>query len=251
MNPSGLTLVRYRSAAALCWFVCTFAGCGDYVSSDRLLAVLVEADAGARLRTSRAGATSEPFVPGAQIHQGDSIETDADSTATVSLLPGVFLRVNRGSFATVEALKLIKSGDDMNYSVGSRQARVRLNSGSICATTPDLITHVDLQIITAAGVLIVPALTSCCVMSEGEVVHAAVTEGQLTFSGDDDSAEPVVIQAGEYADLRKTGGSAASSVRRAAEGPVTWQHLADEIALEQSANRSSILRRGGAPVEAK
>jgi hypothetical protein len=202
----------HRQIARLVFVILTLAGCHDTPGS-RILAEIQES-AG---NTFLLGPSGEPasrilLRPGATISTGHTIETDRGATATISLMPALLLRLNPESSVSIQKLLLVKRGNALEYPMKSRQARLRLISGSFSASTPPIIAHVDFEISTPAGTAIAPALTVFSVGLDGEKVRAVVAQGQLRFRSKNGELGETVTER-QFAEWNATSGAVITTPR--------------------------------------
>ncbi len=220
-------------------------GC-DYVATKGLLGRLIDAR-GAVVQSSAAnGAAATPAAAGTNVQRGDTIRTAAGGSATICLLPGLFLQLNADTIVQLEELKLVKSGDDFNYAVASREARVRLLQGSLTATTPQIVTYVDLQIVTASGSVELPAFATVVVEAAPNFTRGTVARGEVMFRSDP-AADGVLVTAGQYLQMAATKRADALEPRPAVDDKGALKNLAAADRFETIVARWSAAQRGAAP----
>jgi hypothetical protein len=184
----------------------TFAAC-DHNRGTTALAEIQETGGNAFLLGP---ASRIKLIPGATISEAQTIETDRDATVTVSLMPGLMLRLKPESSLSIQKLLLVKSGIALEYPMKSRQAHLQLTRGSLCGSTPPIITHVDLRILTPAGTAIVPALTVFSLSLQDDKVRGVVARGQLTFRSKNGAAGEIVAER-QFAEWNSSSGAAVSA----------------------------------------
>ena len=183
---------------------------------------------------------------GATISRGQTIETDRGATVTVSLMPALMFRLNPESSVSVQNMLLVKSGTSLEYPMKSRQAHLRLNRGSLCGTTPPIITHVDLQISTPAGTAIAPALTVFSLGLDGEKIRAVVASGQLRFRGKNGKPGETVAER-QFAEWNATSGAVFSAPRDVQTDQQALQSLAEAVEFGRRAAELTAKGRNSRP----
>lgn len=237
----------HRQIAGVVLILFTFAGC-DYAPGRRTLAEVRE-NSGNAFLLGPSGQTPSRILlhRGATIAKGQTIETNRGATVTISLMPALMLRLNSESSLSVESLRLFKSGTALEYPMKSRQARLRLDRGSLCGSTPPIITHVDLQISTPAGTVIAPALTLFSLGFEGEKIRAVVVRGQLNFRSKKGEPGETVAER-QFAEWNATTGTIFSAPRDVETDQGALQALTDAVEFgRRAAELTAEARNTGLP----
>jgi ferric-dicitrate binding protein FerR (iron transport regulator) len=201
-----------KKFAGWIFLFCFCSGC-DYTRSVPVLAQVQESTGDAFVVAASGQTLSRTLLhAGMTIPAGQTVETTSGALATISLMPGMTLRVNPNSSIAIERLLLLKSGLKLDFPMKSRQARIELMRGSLYATTPPIITHVELELATPVGTLTAPALTTFYVNLDAEMMRAAVSRGQLTFRSKAGGA-PQVVPEGQFVNWNTATGATSAEPR--------------------------------------
>jgi hypothetical protein len=130
----------------------------------------------------------KPLRAGMLIGPGQTIETGENTTAVISLLPGMFVQLQPKAVIEIDQLILVKSGQATSFLMDSRAARIRLDRGSLCAITVETYVPTELQISTRAGTVIATEKASFYLSATTEFVRLTNVESRLGFRSIRDNA---------------------------------------------------------------
>jgi hypothetical protein len=143
-----------------------------------------------------------PLSAGSQFAAGDDIRFLADSSGTLCLTPGIYLRCFGPSRLQIEDLRVSKDGDETGNAMKSRLATIRLGEGRIHAFLPSAgSARPELKITSeAAGTIIANSDSLFSVVPTSESIRVLCIRGELNWSKAAGS-----IVAGFYCDWKFKG----------------------------------------------
>jgi hypothetical protein len=211
---------------------CLLWGC-DRVSTDRVLARVLETNGEAVVvaESSQPQRTRRPLRAGMLISPGETIETGENASATISLLPGMVLRVNSNAMIGIDKLILVKGGRADSFLMESREAQIQLTRGSLSTVTVETYVPTELHVATSAGVVIALQKTSLYLRATTETVRLTNSEGTVSFRARTGS-EPAALDAGYFEDWVAASGAPLAEPRPTETDPEAFQQTKETQELE-------------------
>lgn len=182
-----MTIARRKAHSACPWPIVLLLGlllsaCSRNDGESVLGSVfLVQGTAVASQRTE--AGRSRPLRAGNQFAEGDEIRVLTDGSATLCLIPGIYLRCCGPSRVQIEDLRVSKDGDETEHAMKSRLATIRLHEGRIHAFLPGAASvRSELKINTAAGTIIANPDSLFSVVATHESIRVLCIRGELRWS---------------------------------------------------------------------
>ena len=232
---------RYCYGTVACWLgIAALAGsCSKFETRDVLASVLaVEGEA----IVIRNGTTTRAN-PTTLLRTGDRLRTEACSSATISLVPGVRIVVEEDSELEMEELRIHKLAATVSHPVRARNAQARLLRGSIHASVVfrTVRPHVRLYVRTPATTYEGDPGDVFFVRVNRAATHVVCAAGQIAVISNT-TEDAALLEAGYAQDFSKNGGSQPAPFRDANEAEEAQNALRHaEVAQELEQAKISLI----------
>jgi hypothetical protein len=148
---------------------------------------------------------SRPLSAGGQFAEGDEIRILPESSATLCLIPGIYLQGFGSTRLQIEELRISKDGNETGSAMKSRLATIRFKEGRIHAFLPRAgLARTELKInMEAVGTIVANPESLFSAVLTDDSIRVLCIRGELNWSK---VAAPIV--AGFYCEWRFAGAAA-------------------------------------------
>jgi hypothetical protein len=225
----------------------TLSGC-DYFPQTRVLAQALEVSGQVyeTIKPAPGSSARIPLKPNSTIRPGETIETESDSTALVSLAPGMIVLLKPETELRIDELVMVTMRDSTTYYIQSRQARIRLVHGSLYAATPATFESAALQVVTPSGLLIAPPAACFYVRADPNIVRATTLKGELRFRQNSGQADET-LGPGFFRTWGAQGASGSSKQQSAEADEAAIQQVKEARVFEQRVGELMLERKNVLP----
>lgn len=174
--------------------------------------------------------------------RGDIIETQAESRASLSLLPNVLVQLERGARMKIIRLETTKDGNETGADIRARVAEIELNKGRILVSHSWGEALARFRLVTPQGEVTTPSNALFIVQAEQQKTRITCASGWLEFrpTGADNGTRVPPGSTGEWP-------SAGSNITPAETNPVAQEDLQQAIEVEQLLRKLAAQKRNSLP----
>ena len=155
--------------------------------------------------------TDEVLSSRSRLAASDIIELRDESTAALSLIPGIFIEVQPHTILKIEELRVSKDGNETADGMQSRSAIIRLQQGAIRARLPNHgAGRVRLRVKTGAGAVAAGRNSLFSLRVDGDSMRIVCVRGKVTWQTKPGS-RPMLLPPGNFIDAKFDGNTPAES----------------------------------------
>lgn len=140
-----------------------------------------------------AGSTTPQLQSYDRVRIGQTLGTSAQSKADLMLLPGILLALDPETTVEIAELDFAKNGDKTIHPVTARNARIRMQRGTLCGTVGQSQTPLPADRRDQAGTLVAGAGRTFEIRTDRKTVWIMSLREPVNFAAETDCARDLAI----------------------------------------------------------